>query len=139
MARNLSSNKSTDLKNESFLSSSMNSESFESPFLNSPSYFSSSTLNDSFDFQVDEGIGNPSFTTCVDKQSNIFSDYEIDSSSVSPSVTEESIFETSHILNEPWKSAKVNFLNDWSQSQEAFGIILMILLTIHLTFSLLLI
>lgn len=128
MARNLPSNKSTELKNESYLNSSLNSESFETTFLNSPSHFSSSTLNDSFDFQLGEGITDQSFTTFGETKLNFCSDYEIDSSSVSPSVADEFVPEASHILNEPWKSTKVNFLNDWSLSHAAFGTIITILI-----------
>jgi len=125
MARNLPSNKSTELKNESYLNSSLNSESFETTFLNSPSHFSSSTLNDSFDFQMGEGITDQSYTIFAGTKSNFCSDYEIDLSSVSPSAEDESVPETSLFFhNEPWKSAKVNFLNDWSQSEEAFGMII---------------
>jgi hypothetical protein len=121
MARNIPLNKSTELKNETFLNSSFNSESFETTFINSPSHFSSSTLNDSLDFHMGDGIADQSFTTFPDIKSNFDSDYEIDSSSVSPSVAGEFVSETSHLFNEPWKSTKVNFLNDWSQSEEAFG------------------
>lgn len=122
MARNLSANKSTDLKNEAFLNSSFNSESFETTFLNSPSHFSSSTLNDSFDFQMGESLMDQSYAIFADRKSSFYSDYEIDSSSVSPSVADEIASDNNLFMqNEPWKSTKVNFLNDWSQSEEAFG------------------
>lgn len=122
MARSLPPNKSTELKNETFLSSNLNSESFESTFLNSTSHFSSSNLNDSFDFQMGEAVMDQNYAIFTDVKPNFCSDYEIDSSSVSPSVTDELMPGNNFFIqNEPWKSAKVNFLNDWSQSEEAFG------------------
>lgn len=123
MARNLSINKPTDLKNESFLSISLNSESFEGAFLNSPSHFSSSALNESLDFNMDEEISSQNYNLFLDKKIPFYSDFEIDSTSVSPSVGSEVAQETNFAPQneEPWKSSMVSFLNNWSYSEEAFG------------------
>lgn len=121
-SRSFPVSKSTDLKNESFLNISLTSESFENSFLHSPSQFSSTNLNDSVDFPMDDEMSSQNFGSFMEKITNFCSDFEIDSSSVSPSVegeiTSEANFE---IHSEPWKRSKVNFLNHWSLSENAFG------------------
>lgn len=126
MARNLSLNKSTDLKNESFLSNSLNSDSFETAFLNSPSHFSSSALNDSLDFTIDDDMTGHNYNLFIDKKLPYCSDFEIDSSSVSPSIVSEATQESNFVPQneEAWKSSMVSFLNNWSYSEHAFGKIL---------------
>lgn len=122
VARNWSLNKSTELRNESFLNVNFNSESFDSGYSNSPSHFSSSVINDSFNLELDDESMDQDFNIFLDKKSNYCSDYEIDSSSVSPSIISEISAEPNLVtLSEPWKSSKVNFLVDWNQSEEAFG------------------
>lgn len=121
IARNWSINKPTDLKTESFLNINFNSESFESGYLNSPSQFSSSTFDDSIILPTEDNSMDLDFNIFLDKKSNFCSDYEIDSSSVSPSVVNELLEPNFVPLMEPWKSTKVNFLNDWKQSDDAFG------------------
>ena len=121
MARTWSLNKSTELRNESFLNANFNSESFDSGLLNSPSHFSSS-MDDTLVLPIEYNSMEQDPASFIDKISNFCSDYEIDSSSISPSVIGEfSVDKNLMQQTEPWKSAKVNFLNNWDHSENAFG------------------
>lgn len=125
MARNWSLNKSTDLKNESFLNINFNSDSFDSGYLNSPSQFSSSAVDDLNNIGMDEVSIAQDINIFLDKTGNFCSDYETDSFSISPSIDSEFAPDSEFVpFDEPWKSSKVNFLNNWKQSEDAFGKIL---------------
>ena len=122
MARNCSLSKSTDLRNESFLSINFNSDSFDSGYLNSPSHFSSSTIDDMNSLGMDEVSLSQNGNIFLDKKTNICSDFDTDSFSISPSVDSEMAPDSEFVpQDEPWKSSKVNFLNNWKESDDAFG------------------
>lgn len=124
VSRNSSLKRASELKTESFLNISHNSDSFESTFLNSPSHFSSSALNESFGFPMDEELAGHNLNLFIDKKLPFYSDLDIDSVSISPSICSEAVQETDFASHneETWKSSAVSFLNNWSDSEGAFGI-----------------
>lgn len=132
MARNWSINKPTDLRNESLLNINFNSDSFESGYLNSPSHFSSSTIDDINHLGMEEESLAQNGNIFLDIKTNFCSDHEIDSFSISPSIDSEFAPDSEFVPHdEPWKSSRVNFLNNWKQSEDAFGKIIFQKLLIH--------
>lgn len=120
--RSLSINKSTDLRNDTIFNINYKSESFEDSFLNSPSQFSRSPAEDNFDLITDEDSFDQNYNIFFDKKTTFEYDYEPNMSSASPSIDNDKEFEQDfEPLTELWKSSKVKFLNEWTQSEEAFG------------------
>lgn len=119
IARSWSLNKATDLRNETFLNLNYNLESFEDSFLNSPSQISD---DPAADFLTDEESFDQNYNIFLDKKPTLDYKFDINLSSISPSVGNDIDFELDFELStELWKSSKVNFLNEWTQRDEAFG------------------
>ena len=121
MARNWSINKPTDLRNESLLNINFNSDSFESGYLNSPSHFSSSTIDDINHLGMEENQSpKMEISSLISKQIFALTMKLIPFRLVHPLIV--NLLQIRNLfLDEPWKSSRVNFLNNWKQSEDAFG------------------
>lgn len=121
-ARHLPIGKSASLRTESYLNIDFNSDSFENSYLTSPSQFSENIVDADLEFPIGHDMLDENDDIFLDKSPILLSDSEIDVTNnfhqELDNIDSESNFA---FQNESWKSSKVNFLNIWELSENAFG------------------
>lgn len=115
---NTATNKPTLLKQESaFDNSSDLPSSFDDSILNTSCNFNSSMLNEVYDQEMAEESFDQSFNYFLDAPAENDVDFDMGSTTCSPGRNDDESVEYAaySAYTEPWKSVKMNFLNQWAE------------------------